>query len=108
MDQPSIKRTGRKKPLQVARSPRKDDPYPGYRRDQPEIEVTFTCSICGLTQTVNQLPGALPTICKPVGKEKQSKCQRKAAAERVKRWRKAHPAEAKTAAQKQNAKRQKK
>lgn len=99
MENPNIKRTGRKKPLEVARETR------GYRRDQPEIEVTFKCSVCGLTQTVRQLPGTLPTICRPGPNEKTSKCQRKAAAQRVKDWREAHPAEAREAAKKQNDKR---
>lgn len=66
----------------------------GYEREQALVEVTFTCEICGRTQTRQQLPGAVPTVCPSDIPSESSECQKKANYERVKRWREKHREEA--------------
>ena len=55
-----------------------------YKRNQPYIQVTFTCSMCGKVQTIEQLPGATPIYCEPCRKEVNTIANR----ERVRNYRK--------------------
>jgi hypothetical protein len=66
--------------------------------DQPKLIVEFVCHRCGVScRRKMAKPGFLPRYC--------ADCVPLAAAERVKRWRKRHPEQAKAAAKKQNDKR---
>lgn len=76
--------------------------FPLPERGQPAIVVTFTCVMCGTQHTVEQsAPGFIPRYCPAIG-GKSSECQRKANADRVKRWRERNPQAAKAAAKKAN------
>lgn len=44
-----------------------------HTRDVPLVEHTFTCKICGKTQTIKQYPGNLRTIC---SREDNPECRR--------------------------------
>lgn len=58
-----------------------------YERNQPLVEMTVSCAICGHVQTVQRLPGAAPKYCPASSGEKFSPCQREAAKRRAKAWR---------------------
>jgi hypothetical protein len=96
-------KTGLKIKLQVARETH------GYSRERPEVAVSYVCEVCGKHNTLYTVPGLKePRYCPPAPNEKKSACQRKADAERVKRWRAAHPEAAQAAAKKQNDRRPRK
>lgn len=51
------------------------------------LEITYTCEICGVSNTVIRPPGFIPKYCLPGQGQKYSDCQRKATAARVRKHR---------------------
>src|SRR3954469_4858877 len=62
---------------------------PAHRRGEHErhvhlIDVTFTCKVCGKTQTITTYPGGKrPTVCQGEGNQR-SECQRTANRQQMK------------------------
>lgn len=57
----------------------------GYTRQQPLIEVEYTCTICSQRTHWQQYPGRVPTVCK--SREGKTDCEREANRRRVAAYR---------------------
>lgn len=53
----------------------------GYARQQPLIEVEYTCVICGKRKHWQQYPGRIPNVCKSL--DGKTECEREMNRQRV-------------------------